>query len=210
MGLDWNPGQRAKPGHEREIDEFLLAMEENKWMALSDPQMERYFTITESPFETLGAPTVGVDTEANDWARSKYNPERHGSLEDFMAQMQGFRVTSLCKPCDGLSRYTNGYPGGDVEEYSFRAKFLESSAEIIGDQLLESAWISKRTLPMSEYGQELLEAGKIFAAQNHINLEIVHLNDDSDSIEFKIDVVIAAAKWCKYWSAKGHFLEAYY
>jgi hypothetical protein len=143
MGLDWNPAQRARQGYEQELDVLLLAMEKNQWKALSDSQLERYFTISESAFETLGAPTVGVDPEANDWARSKHNPERHRSLEDFMLQMQGFRVTTLCKPCDGLPRYSNGYPGGYVEKYLFRAKFLESSTEIIASKLLEAARISK-------------------------------------------------------------------
>jgi hypothetical protein len=52
MGLDWNPGNKAKPGHEAE-----------------DAPLERYHEISITAFETLGAPIVGRDAAADAWAR---------------------------------------------------------------------------------------------------------------------------------------------
>lgn len=35
------------------------------------------------------------------------------------------------------------------------------------------------------------------------------LPDDPDSIEFHIDVVAAAGRWCRFWGERGHWLDAY-
>ncbi|GAA1814510.1 hypothetical protein GCM10009682_39480 [Luedemannella flava] len=125
MGLDWNPGNKAAPGCEAEFADLFRRLTDPDGDAADDGDVQRFFAISVSAFETLNAPVVGRDPEADAWARQlRRELGRDESEEEFLAGMAGFAVLPLVAPCDGLPRYTNGSPGGYVEQYSFRAQFL--------------------------------------------------------------------------------------
>ncbi|HEU5130536.1 MAG TPA: hypothetical protein VFT26_00490, partial [Pyrinomonadaceae bacterium] len=59
-------------------------------------------------------------------------------------------------------------------------------------------------------GQELRTCASSFAKQK--NLEHIEFASDvefnEESPETKLDILYAAARWCEYWSSRGHGLEA--
>jgi len=110
---------------------------------------------------------------------------------------------------DGLPRYTNGSPGGYVEAYSFRGQFLRDCEGIIGPELLESAYVSKTASETTAYGRELLNRASVRAHELGIDLTAVHSAEDPESVEFHLDVVQSAGRWCVFWGDRGHWLEAY-
>jgi len=124
--------------------------------------------------------------------------------------MHGFYVLDLVAPCDGVSRYSNGQAGGYVERYSFRGQFLTDCVEIIGSDLLSQAYRSKLPEETARYGEALLRRAADFAETNKIETGNLQQAEDPDSIEFHLDVVSSAGRWCHFWSERGHWLEAYW
>jgi hypothetical protein len=82
--------------------------------------------------------------------------------------------------------------------------------EIISNELLESAYVSK--LPQSTiiFGKELLRQASDFASKHGFDLSKVHLAKDPDTTEFHLDVVQSAGRWCVFWGGHNHWLEAYW
>ncbi|HEY3898804.1 MAG TPA: hypothetical protein VGM54_09340 [Chthoniobacter sp.] len=142
--MDWNPGPKAKPGKEAEF-EILWRKLHGGWCWFRKAKVRRFKEMTDSAFDTLQTPTIGVDEAATEWARAQFERRVDKSLteKEFLGRMHGFRVLGLVPPCDGLPRYTNGSPGGYVEAYAFRAQFLRDCTDIIGETLLDSAYQSK-------------------------------------------------------------------
>jgi hypothetical protein len=212
MGLDWNPGPKPKPGCEDEFRELWTKLQ-SKSCFFRERKIRRFGEITMTAFETLVTPRVGIDSLATDWARHEAFPNRKDKslTEDvFLQQMHGFYVLNLVPTCDGLPRYTNGYAGGYVERYAFRGQFLTDCTEIIGEELLESGYVSKLPEQTAAYGESLLAAASQFAVARGIDSTKVHLAEEPESIEFRLDVVLAASRWCRFWAARGHWLEAYW
>jgi hypothetical protein len=211
MGLDWNPGPKAKPGFETEWRELWLELQFKSCLSRESKE-QRFAEITTTAFDTLGTPRVGFDASATEWARRTFSNRVDKSLTEdvFLQRMRGFYVLDLVAQCDGLPRYTNGHAGGYVERYAFRGQFLKDCLSIIGKDLLESSYISKLPEGTVEHGDKLLESAEAFAASRNLDLTRTHLAEDPDTVEFHLDVAFAAGKWCRFWGEKGHWLEAYW
>jgi hypothetical protein len=211
MGLDWNPGPKAKPGHEAEFGRLWRKLH-SKWRWRRDADLRRFGEITMTAFDSLDTPTVGTDESATNWARKQFENRVDKTLteEQFVRGMTGFRVLALVPRCDGLPRYTNGSPGGYVETYAFRGEFLRDCIDIIGEPILKSAYKSKPPPETIAFGRELLQRTLAFAATRNIDVSAVHAAEDPDSTEFHLDVVQSAGRWCIFWGELGHWLEAYF
>ena len=211
MGLDWNPGNRPKAGHGAEYATLVVGIRANL-IKTGSPEHRRFFEISQSAHETLNAPRVGRDANANEWIRRKYHQQKQPAEmteEEWVGRFNGFHVLELATPCDGLPHYCNGEMAGNVELFPFRAQFLKDCAEIMGRETLNAAWESKFAAETVAYGQELIRAAKTFAQARNISLD--HLNtDDINGIEFKLDIVLAAGRWCIFWGERGHLLDAYW
>jgi hypothetical protein len=134
-------------------------------------------------------------------------------------------VLPLVPPCDGLPPYSNGSPGGYVEQFSFRAQFLRDCADDIGEELLSSAYESKLPGDLLDYGRELLARAEDLARRHGLdplNLvtpdELPSLEDlmagklpppTPWSVEHRVDVAHSAGRWCVFWGERGHILDAY-
>ena len=210
MGLDWNPGNRPGRGYESEFSDLLLSLKSTNWTWSSTAAEARYGEISITAYDTLRAPTVGIDSSADEWANSVHNPSTHGPLDEFLTEMSGFRVVPLCDPCDGIPPYSNGSPGGYVEPFSFRGQFLADCTEVIGQDVVDEAWNNKLPKELRNYGIRLLDAVGTFASGHHIDIECAHRNKDPESREFHVDVVVCAGKWCLYRADREHFLDAYF
>ena len=212
MGLDWNPGSKAKPAHEQEF-ETLWRKLHAKLCFFRNGKIKRFEEITLTAFETLGTPQVGFDATATEWARKEFFPrvqDKSLTEQAFIEGMRGFYVLDLVPACDGIPRYSNGEAGGYVERYSFRGQFLKDGTEIIGNDLLESAYVSKLPGDTVAYGDMLIEAASRFATARSIDVTQIQAAEDPESIEFRLDVVFSAGRWCRFWGARGHWLEAYF
>jgi len=225
VGLDWNPGNRAKPGCEAEFTDVLRRLLASKRGAKRDTLMARFREISVAAFETLGTPRVGHDPQADAWARQMYHQEkRDESVEDFVRALEGFWVLDLVPPCDGLPRYSNGSPGGYVEAYAFRAQFLDDCAEELGEGLLDAAYESKLPPETVAYGRQLLAVADELVHRHNLDPSTLG-PDDFPTIEelqagkrapttfsptHRADVLSCAGRWCVFWGERGHFLDAYW
>ena len=210
MGLDWNPGNKPKPGHEAEFTKLFHQLDEVSVDAERDALFQEFMRVSITAFETLQAPRVGESAEADAWAREMYRKKaREGTEEEWLQKLRGFYVLALVPECDGLPRYSNGDPGGYVEPYSFRAKFLEDCEEIVGAEMLERAYQPMLSTEFLAYGEELRERVEGFAARHSIDMENLDIND-FDGIDFKVDVVRSASRWCRFWAERGHILDPYF
>lgn len=176
----------------------------------SEALRQRYDEIGIPAFETLNAPRVGFDPIADDWAKTTHatnNIEK--PLEAWLNEMRGYRVVSLVPPCDGIPFYSNGAVADYVERFSFRAQFLKSCGLIIGKRLIESSYEVKFAPDFAGFGNDLITSANIYAEAN--NLKIPESPpDDCDSLEGRLHIVVAAGRWCRFWSERGHFLEPYF
>lgn len=230
MGLDWLPGNKPKPGHEEEYMAIIQALDEGQQsekkgflarLFSRDPGKEideqalteRFHEISIPAYATLNAPRVGFDEPANDWAR-RMREEHQPDVpeEEWMKHHHGFYVLDLAPPCDGLPLYTNA-PMGYVEAYSFRAKFLEDCTDIIGDERFARGYERMTAPELVAYGRELIACAESWAAERGIDIGAIDRNSedfDLESPEGKVDIVLSAGRWCKYWGEQGHILDPYY
>ncbi len=211
MGLDWNPGPKAKEGFEREFLELWRKLH-SKSCFWRQKKVARFKEITSEAFSTIAAPRVGRDRNADDWVRAQYPKRVDKTLSEdtWLERFQGFYVVDLVPPCDGITRYTNGSAGGYVERFSFRGQFLKDCTDILGSEILESAWVSKLPADTKTYGDQLTDCARNYARREGIDLAGVVSPEDPDSKEFHLDVVLAAGRWCRFWAERGHWLEAYF
>ena len=191
MGLDWNPGNKPKPGCEKEFKKLFLKLQSN-WCFRRKSKTKRFLLLSTSAFETLDAPRIGVDKAADRWARQLYATQNYDMPEDeWLMSLEGYYVVALVPPCDGIPRYSNGSFGGDVEAFSFRAQFLIDSTDIIGPALIDAAYEPKLPADLLDYGTKLLEMAGSFAEENAMNIDKLN-TDDAGSVESRLDAVAAA------------------
>jgi hypothetical protein len=96
-----------------------------------------------------------------------------------------------------------------VEPFSFRAEFLKDCTEIIGEQLLENAYETKLAPDSLAYGTTLSDRAQSYSRESGVQIPADSPNDP-DCIEFRLHVVVCAAKWCQFWADRGHGTEAYF
>lgn len=230
MGLDWLAGNKAKPGSEgrhRELLTRVVAGEDFDPAALAE-----WNAVGVPAYETVGAPRVGIDEAATSWFLERLRKGRRGkpgvmsrisgllrrpgSLTDeerkALQQAFGYYVLELAPPCDGLPYYTNAPLSGELELTSFRGKFLELCQDVIGEELLESAWERKLPEDLAAYGRTLMARAEDFAGR-HGCLAVLDQKvepEKDDGPDFQCHVVSSAARWCIYWGDRGHWLDVWF
>jgi hypothetical protein len=213
---------KPKPGKMEEYDNIFLILsgqiKEKKsfFRRLFDNEansreslLNRFLEISIPAYETLGAPQVGLEETATDWAiqQYEYRKDKDLSLNEFIESMRGYYVIDLVPENDGIPVYIAPH----YESHVFRAKFLEDCKEIIGDKIIETAFTSQLAKGAMDLGNEIMEVANDFAMQNNI----MYLKDqrmppefDENSAESKVHILFSAAKWLKWWGERGHGYEA--
>jgi hypothetical protein len=230
MGLDWNPMGRPRPGHEEEFARLFKALVEHPAdagfieQALRrlrgfdrDKVSARWFEIQVSPYEALAAPRVGLDPAADAWARQQYQqlPDEKRSAKsesEFLKEMAGYYVLQLVPPCDGIPMYSNGGLGY-VELFSFRAQFLTIDCkDIIGENLLEQAYRTCLAPGLAALGAALMAKAVEYAAMNKVShvADVPRPEYEEGKPESNAHILFSAARWCNFWSSRGHGMEAYF
>lgn len=219
---------RAKPGYEAEFEEVLASLNApdkpvsgllGRLFAKTRPSdrdalVARFQDITDAAYTQLGAPVCGVDTQADDWLRERYESGQFGdgiSLKDVQAQMAGYHVLDLLRPSDGLPVYSNGGLGYDVDETSFRGQFLNDCSFLHEDDLLQS-WSVMNSQQLASFGEMLSTRARAYAEAEGV-LSVLDQQaspENPESPEWRAHIAISCAKWAKFWSDLGHGMEPYF
>jgi hypothetical protein len=220
MGLDMRPMGKPKPGYEERFLEIFKMISQNqipqptifdklkgRKLPTKEELLQEWFANQIPTHETIKAPRVGRDKEANDWVNNKYNEvEPKPSFDEFLKEYQGYYVIELAKELDGVPVYI----ALGQDENVFRGQFLQDCIDIIGEELISEAWETKLASETLNYGERLMAIADKVAKEN--NLEYLKTQrlppDDVDSIESKLHIVYSLSKWLIFYGKNGHGYEA--
>lgn len=229
MGLDWLAGNKAKPGFESRFRELLtraVAGEDFDHATLAE-----WNAIGTPAHETVGAPRVGIDEAATSWFLERLRNgrgkpglmsrlfglfQRSGTLtveeRKALQQAHGYYVLQLAPPCDGLPYYTNAPLNRELELTSFRGKFLELCQDVLGEELLTSAWERKLPEDLTAYGRTLMARAAEFGERHgcRVVCDQIVAPEEEEGPVFQTHVVASAARWCIYWGDRGHWLDVWF
>ena len=93
----------------------------------------------------------------------------------------------------------------------FRGQFISDCVDIIGEELVSSAWNSKLADETLLYGTQLMETVDKLAMEKGLQYLKTQRNPpdfDEDSIESKLHIVYSLAKWLIFYGRNGHGYEA--
>jgi len=222
MGLDMVPMGKPKPGKESEFKKLYLELIDFKEPKLSwldklkgkrgiakEELLQQWFDIQIPAFETLGAPMVGRDEKANEWAKNQYeNSDKNISETEYLKKLEGHYVVDLAEDSDGIVNYISTIYDSNV----FRGQFLEGCIQVIGEDLISEAWETKFAEDALDYAHRLILAADSIAVAN--NME--YLKDqrevpeefDEFGIKTQLHVVYSLARWLIYYGERGHGYEA--
>jgi hypothetical protein len=221
MGLDMRPLGKPKPGLEKRFAEVFQMISTNKipepsfWDKLKgkktptkDELLKEWFDIQIDSYETIKAPRVGRDAEADLWLKGRYEElDNKPKYDEFLQEHQGYYVIRLAKERDGLPCYVSF----GQDENVFRGQFLADCMDLIGEELVAEAWKTKLAAETLDYGQRLMQKADEIAQEK----KLAYLkNQDSppdgepESIESKLHIVYSLAKWLVFYGKNGHGYEA--
>lgn len=224
MGLDMRPLGKPRVGFEERFVEIfnLISKEElpkpsffgkllGKKYPTKEELLKEWFENQIPSYETIKAPCVGRDIEADEWAKERYEKlQEKPSFDEYMKNMDGYYVIELAKELDGVPVYCSLNEDGNV----FRGQFLEYCISLIGKELVYEAWETKLADDALDYGNRLMAVAEKIAKEN--NLEYLKdqrfPSDDAapDSMECQLHIVFSLAKWLIFYGKNGHGYEAYY
>ncbi len=170
--------------------------------------LDRMNAISTPVYETLGAPRVGYDDAADEWLRTKVGDDDH---YDMCMKMHGYYVLDLLPACDGFPVYTSSaWP--KLDRTSFRGSVLDGVREVLG-RLFDEAFRFKSAVELEDYGERLMACARRFARRHRVmEIELVRERPDvtAGRAESSAHILFAAARWCLYWSRRGHGLSPAY
>lgn len=221
MGLDMLPMGKPKPGFEKRFVEIFEMVIQNKIpqpnfldklkgkkAITKDELLQEWFANQVQSYETIKAPRVGHDKEADQWIKVKYDElEQKPPLDAFLKEHEGFYVIELAKEQDGVPVYI----ALGQDENVFRGEFLRDCEDIIGEDLMSEAWNTKMANETFEYGNRLMEVADKIAKQHnmeYLKSQRLPPDIDEDAIESKLHILFSLAKWLIFYGKNGHGYEA--
>src|SRR5690606_24012737 len=150
MGLDMRPMGKPKPGFEKRFIDIFEMLTKNivpqpsffdkvkgKKYQSKDELLEEWCANQIQTYETIKAPKVGHDKEADEWIIKRYNElEQKPSLEQFLKDHDGYYVIELAKEQDGVPVYIAMGQDKNV----FRGQFLLDCIDLVGEEVVNEAW----------------------------------------------------------------------
>ncbi len=222
MGLDMRPTGKSKPGFEERYKELseIIQRKEKRGLSLADKLNARkklskeelflaleWFRIQIKSYETIQAPRVGRDKEADNWLRQKYlETDKQLSETEFLRIHDGYYVIELAKEKDGLPVYHS--LKGDANVFS--GEFLKVCADLIGQDLVREARETKIATEALDYGRRLMKIADKIAREK----KLLYLKDqreqpetNSEALESKLHIVFSLARWLIFYGERGHGVE---
>lgn len=201
MGLDWEPLARPRPEHAAEFETLLSHLQ-----ATGDESvLDRMNAISIPPYETLGAPRIGIDDAADEWLRTRVSDD---DFYEMCMKMHGYYVLDLLLPCDGFPVYARSPTWPKLDRCTFRGALLADVRDDLGG-LYDEADLYKSADELEDYGERIMARARRLAREHRImDVEIVTglPSYEPRSIEARAHIMFAAARWCLYWSRRGHGL----
>jgi hypothetical protein len=167
--------------------------------------------ISISPLETLGCPRVGIDASADSWLEQAFETRverREGmTFEEFKHDLHGEYVLALAPPSEGLPSYV-GAPRFFMEDCCFLGKFLtlDGIEEILGPDVHIQAWSHFMPQDLLDFAEQLEDAAQRHATEQGITRDVLALQagEEFSHEEEQLMVLLAAARWCRFWGEDGH------
>ncbi|MFY7839702.1 MAG: hypothetical protein ACOVP7_05470 [Lacibacter sp.] len=224
MGLDLRPMGKAKPGFEKRYEQIFKIITgaekeevsffdklKGKKPATKEELLQEWFANQIPSYETIKAPRVGRDEEANNWIKERYQEtDKSLSENDFVKQHDGYYVISLAKEEDGVPAYRSF----GQDENVFRGEFIRDCVDLIGEDLVSEAWGTKLAKEALDYGNRLMNIADKIAAESGLEYLKLQRNppekSDEGDLENKLHVVSSMAKWLIFYGKNGHGYEADY
>jgi hypothetical protein len=221
MGLDMRPMGKPKPGFEKRFVEIFEMVSQDKIpqsslfdklkrkkLPTKEELLKEWFDNQIQSYETIKAPRVGRDKEADDWIRTKYEEfEQKPPLDQFLKNYDGYYVIELAKEQDGVPVYI----AIEQDENVFRGQFLQDCVDIIGEDLVNEAWNTKMATETLDYGNRLMEVADKIAKEHsleYLKSQRIPPDTDEDTIESKLHILFSLAKWLIFYGKNGHGYEA--
>jgi hypothetical protein len=223
MGLDMIPMGKPKPGFEKRFVEIFELISNGNipqptfigkiFGAKSQTKeelMTEWFENQIKSYETIKAPRVGRDQEADEWAHEKYNElNEKPPFDEFRKELEGYYVIELAKEQEGVPVYI----ALGQDENVFRGKFLNYCIDIIGEDLVNEAYNTKLAKEALDYGERLMRKADLLAKEyslEYLKTQRLPPDSDSNSIESKLHIVFSLAKWLIFYGRNGHGYEAHF
>ena len=188
---------------------FLERLKGTKYPT-KDEIVGEWFSIQIESYETIKAPRVGRDAEANAWIKEKYNElEEKPAYEEFLEEYQDFYVIELAKELDGIPVYISL----EQDENVFRGQFLTDCTDIIGEDLVNEAWGTKLAEDTLDYGKRLMLATDNVAKEHsleYLKTQREVPEAEEGTMESKVHIAYSLAKWLVFYGKNGHGYEADY
>jgi hypothetical protein len=212
MGLDLCVEGRAMCGHETEWESTVrrfFADEE-----LSDAEVERFHSISQPAYTSLGAPRVGTDAKADDWIAAQMADRM--TREQAIAKYDGYYALALIES-DGLPKFTHAGLYEGIDDTSFRGKFLENCTLVLTKKIIGEAWNHRMPDEAVMYGKSLLAAaadarnGKPLLPRKPSMLRALFGSPpETLRLDEQLEIVESAGRWFVFWGSRGHPIRAYY
>lgn len=221
MGLDMRPMGKPKSGFEERFLEIFKMINEDKIPKTTlidrlkgnkypteEELLKEWFANQITTYETIKAPRVGRDKEADLWIKERYEElEEKPLFHKFLQEYEGYYVIELAKEQDGVPVYR----ALEQDENVFRGQFLNDCIDLIGEKLVEEAWNTKLANETLDYGKRLMKVADKIAKQ--YNLEYLKVqreppDTNENSIDCKLHIVFSLAKWLIFYGKNGHGYEA--
>ncbi len=211
MGLDMRPLSKPKAGKEQRFYElYSLIPSENLSPDQREQLLEEWFALGIPSYETIKAPQVGRDAQADAWLREQYdaddNPDKP-PFDEVYQDYQGYYVIELATEQDSVPVYR----AFGQDENVFRGQFLADCQELIGEDLLNEAWSNHLAEEAVDYAHRLIAAVTPTAQQHGLE----YLKDqyeppeaEPESLESQLHIVYSLARWLIFYGSRGHGYEA--
>ena len=210
MGLDWIVAAKAKPGYEQE---YVTLRKKISWNLpfLNRKWKRRIDEIVAAPYTKVGAPQVGFDEIATDWALQQYaDTERSDcTREEFLEQLHGYYVVQLAKS-PGAPPFTHGGLYDGVDYTSFRGSCVMSCSELITEDLTNRGYLSFAPTEAILYGKSLFERASTIASLKGLDATTARSdphNDPLESLAGQLEIFRSASEWFHYWGEAGHGID---
>lgn len=215
------PMGKPQPGFEKRYRELFDIISNDKFPQPSmlqklfgkkaptkDDLLAEWFANQIKTYETVKAPQVGKDKEADEWVVQQYEEsDKKTPWAEFRQEHEGYYVLELAREQDGIPVYR----AFGQDENVFRGQFLNSCVGIIGKDLVSEAWETKLAEETLDYGNRLMQAAdKVATAKNlqHLKNQRHAPEGDSTSIEGQLHIVYSLARWLIFYGKNGHGYEA--
>lgn len=223
MGLDMRPLGKPKSGFEREYNELFDKIQNYKSLKPSffdkilgkkipsrEQLIKKWQSIQDAAYETIRAPRVGRDEEANNWVKEQYLlSDKTMSEEEFVKQYVGYYVIELSKELDGIPMYIAMHQ----DRHVFRGQFLTDCIDILGEPLVSEAWNTKSAEQTLDYGYRIEKAAEKIADANNLTYlkhQRMPPEVDENTLESKLHIAFSLARWLVFYGKNGHGYEADY